>query len=553
MDNLLQKLMLGSSTAALMTALSLSSAQAQNEIEQVVVSASRITIAGYTQPTPVTVVGAAQLERNAFSNIADAVRELPQVNSPPSGSGINNGGAISGTEGQEQLNLRSLGITRTLILFDGQRMVSSVFTGGVDINTLPSGVIARVDVVTGGASAAWGSDAVSGVVNFVINKDFDGLKGNAGFSDTTDGKFRGWNATVVWGGDVFGDRGHLLFAVDYAAHPDVLFQGAKNWFRGAKFVNNPAYVPGNGQPNLIVANNVGLGNATQGGIIVSSPAVTAANSPSGVATAANALRGIQFTGMNGDPQKVDFGNLTNGVLSNGGSQTSLSAEDNYDVFAPVSTRYTAFAYGRYKLSATMVASLQLNYGYANAKGYTQPALQTALVIKSDNAFIPASVKLAMTTNGITSFTMGKILDNNLPHNVKPEDYFMTAEASLGPSTATNQRQMMRGVFTLAGTVGDNWSWTAFYQHGMSRLWNYAWGDPILANLALSEDAVTVTTANRGTSGIALGAIACRSTLTAPTNGCIPMNPFGNLNTSSEAINYIAPARAMHQNQQMNQD
>src|SRR3954462_1913297 len=119
MDNLLRKLMLGGSTSALVAAMSIAGAQAQgdSDIEQVVVSASRITIAGYTQPTPVTVVGTAQLEKNAFANIADAVRALPQVNSPPTSNGLNNGGAISGNEGLNLLNLRNMGITRTLILF----------------------------------------------------------------------------------------------------------------------------------------------------------------------------------------------------------------------------------------------------------------------------------------------------------------------------------------------------------------------------------------------------------------------------------------------------
>jgi iron complex outermembrane recepter protein len=173
MDNLLQKLMLSGSTAALVAAASLTGAQAQggDDIEQVVVSASRITIAGYTQPTPVTVVGAAQLEKDAFSNITDAVRQLPSVTAPPSSNGNQNGGGFSGTEGVDILNLRNLGITRTLVLFDSQRVVQSNITGGVDVSTLPSAIISRVDVVTGGASAAWGSDAVAGVVNFVLNKN----------------------------------------------------------------------------------------------------------------------------------------------------------------------------------------------------------------------------------------------------------------------------------------------------------------------------------------------------------------------------------------------
>src|SRR6266550_3547203 len=125
MNQLLQKLMLGGSAAALSAALPFSAAHAQNnnDIEQVVVSASRITIAGYTQPTPVTVVGAAQLEQDAFANIQDSVRQLPQVASPPSSFGTSQAGAAGGNQGANLINLRGLGATRTLVLFDSQRVV----------------------------------------------------------------------------------------------------------------------------------------------------------------------------------------------------------------------------------------------------------------------------------------------------------------------------------------------------------------------------------------------------------------------------------------------
>src|SRR3984957_13924756 len=163
MNNLLQKLMLGGSSVALLASMPIASALAQgDDIEQVVVSASRITIAGYTAPTPVTVVGAAQLESDAYANIQDAVRNLPQVQSPPASFGASEGGGSPGTAGLNLVNLRNLGSTRTLILFDSQRVVVSNLTGGVDVSTLPSAVISRVDIVTGGASAAWGSGAGAG-------------------------------------------------------------------------------------------------------------------------------------------------------------------------------------------------------------------------------------------------------------------------------------------------------------------------------------------------------------------------------------------------------
>src|ERR1700733_15111083 len=212
MDKLTKKLMLGGSTAALMAATPIAGAMAQdsNDIEQVLGSASRVTIAGYTQPTPVTVVGAAELEKDAFSNITDAVRELPQITAPPSSYSTNAGGGGPGTAGENLLNLRNLGVTRTLVLFDGQRVVSSNISGGVDIGTLPSALIQRVDVVTGGASAAWGSDAVAGVVNFVLNKNFDGFKANLQGGDAYNGLNRTMAGPFALGGGLFCGRGHFV-------------------------------------------------------------------------------------------------------------------------------------------------------------------------------------------------------------------------------------------------------------------------------------------------------------------------------------------------------
>src|SRR5215469_18801711 len=150
MNNLVQKLMLGCSATAMITLMT-HSAQAQQapdqaqpsteNVEQVTVSGSRITIGGYQAPTPVTTVDLEKLDSNAYANITDDIRQLPQVYSPPASYGVSQGAASPGTAGANLLNLRNLGINRTLVLFDGQRIVNSNLTGGVDITTLPSTVI----------------------------------------------------------------------------------------------------------------------------------------------------------------------------------------------------------------------------------------------------------------------------------------------------------------------------------------------------------------------------------------------------------------------------
>ncbi|MGH9485438.1 MAG: TonB-dependent receptor domain-containing protein, partial [Terriglobales bacterium] len=503
---------------------------------------------------PVTVVGAAQLEKDAYANIEDAVRNLPQVQSPPASYGASQGGGSPGTAGLSLVNLRNLGLTRTLILFDSQRVVVSNITGGVDIGTLPSALISRVDIVTGGASAAWGSDAVAGVVNFVLNKNFTGFKASIEAGDTYNGLNRTLNMNAAWGGDFDGGRGHLELAVTTRMRPDTTLLTAENWYRGAYWVSNPAYVAGSGQPQLIVANNVGLASGNTGGIIQSSPAVTAANSPSGVATTANALRGIEFVGA-GIPQIVNFGNLTKGTISNGGSLDDSSGMAPWQTIATKDSAYTFFGFGRYRLTDTIQASLQLNYSYFTGEGDAQSFQQlgagTGFLVQSDNAFIPASVKATIAATGITSFRLGIINGNNFPPvGATGSQYSHYAATGIAPALTQNRRELGRAVFTLEGTIGDNWSWNTYYEHSEVRFWAHLLGDEIEANQNAAYDSVTVTTANRGASSLALGSIVCRSSLPGATPvtfggnhvpaqaGCVPADPFGNGVLSNAAVQYI---------------
>src|ERR1700679_3454681 len=130
-----------------------------------------------------------------------AIRNLPSVASPPASESYDTGGVSAGQEGENILNLRNLGILRTLVLFDGQRVVQSNITGGVDMGRNPRTLVQRIDIVTGGASATWGSDAVAGVVNLVLNKNFDGFKANIEGSDSYNDLYRTVTLQSAWGSD----------------------------------------------------------------------------------------------------------------------------------------------------------------------------------------------------------------------------------------------------------------------------------------------------------------------------------------------------------------
>ena len=186
MENLFQKLMLGGSTAALFAAMPVTAfAQGSSDIEQVVVSASRIQIAGYQQPTPVSVIGATALLEAANADIGDTLRQMPSMGNSATPEKGSSGNASNSTAlGISGVNLRNLGSARTLVLFDGQRVVGSALTRGVDLSIIPSSIVQRVDVVTEGASAAWGSDAISGVINIDRQQELQRPEGLASTSRT---------------------------------------------------------------------------------------------------------------------------------------------------------------------------------------------------------------------------------------------------------------------------------------------------------------------------------------------------------------------------------
>jgi iron complex outermembrane receptor protein len=508
--------------------------------EQVIVSASRISIAGYQQPTPVTVISADQLRRDAYTDIGDAIRQLPAfgASSSPNNTVAANF-IVSGTPGIDVVNLRNLGVLRTLVLFNGQRVVASALSGGVDLSTMPTSLVQRVDVVTGGASAAWGSDAVAGVVNVILNRNFDGLAANIEGGDSWENDHRSYKGELSYGADFDGDRGHLIGSIAYANSPDALFVSERSWYKNTKLVNNPAYAPGNGQPQYIHADNVGMSQATQGGLITASPANAAGAN-------ANALRGIQFVGPSGTPAPFNFGNIS-GVYSNGGS--GEGAEGDLDhLTIPIRT-FTFFGYGSYKLTSDVSVSVELNYGKSFSENNSYAANKYGTVtIQRDNAYLNPAIGSQMDALGITSFSLGTSNLNNIGSNgANLIGNSLSAESqSLGIPVSTNRRQLFRGVFNFDGSLGGSWSWNAYYQHGESRVHTVVINNVYTPNYNLAIDAVRVTQANVGASGLPIGSIVCRSSLTDAANGCQPLDLFGDGVASPAAIAYInGPARSGH--------
>ena len=209
--------------------------------EEIRITGSRIITTNLKSPTPVTAVSAAELAKTTPSDIPDALNKLPQLiggNTPRSqGNGSFNNGANT-------LSLRNFGPQRTLILLDGHRVPPTNQNGTVDIDTLPQMMVNRVEIVTGGASAIYGSDAVAGVVNFILDKKFTGLlvKADVGESKYGDGKELQLGA--AWGTDLFGGRGHFETSARYRRQARIPMNARPYGANGQAWL-----LTGNGKPN----------------------------------------------------------------------------------------------------------------------------------------------------------------------------------------------------------------------------------------------------------------------------------------------------------------
>lgn len=281
-------------------------------------------------------------------------------------------------------------------------------------------------------------------------------------------------------------------------------------------MENPAYTAANGEPQYVHVNNIGLSQATTGGLIVSGP-----------------LKGIQFVGPNATPIPFDFGQVS-GPLSYGGDAEQFTAT-LHNLAIPFEAT-TAFGYGSYEFADWLKASVQLNYGETRSHNSSPPVTRFGNVnIRADNAFLPQSIRTQMANLGLATIPVGTTNLNNLEMD---EDYsFDRIEGrTVAIPTAITKRRLKRGVLSLYGDLGGDWSWNAYYQHGEVRVRQDVINNLIPGNYDRAVDAVVASAGNAA--GIAPGTIVCRSTLTNPGNGCSPLNIFGTGVASAAAIGYV---------------
>jgi outer membrane receptor protein involved in Fe transport len=474
------------STGGAPYALAQTSSASEQSVTEVVVTGSRIVSNGFAAPTPVTVLSESDLKARAPGGVPDALRQLPQFRNSAGSAQSSTVRADAPNQGSF-LNLRNLGTQRSLILLDSTRIPPTSFTGGVDLNTLPQALISRVEVVTGGASAAYGSDAVVGAVNLILDKKFTGLKGAAqgGVSHYGDAKSVRFSLA---GGRAFADgRGHVEGSVEHFKQDGVPGRdrphGTELWGQsGAGTAANPFVFQPNTKYTVM----------TFGGLIRNGPLANFEFRPDGTIT--------PFT----------LGTPT------GSSTLMVGGSGAYYLNSSASTALrTDQAFGRvsYDVTPDVNAFLQVSWAESLNRAFNTPDFHFApaagqLEIFRDNAFLRPDIVARM--GATQSFIMGR-LGIDTPVSVQ---------------NVLNSSIMLNAGLT--GSIGK-WNWDASYVHGESKVRSKV-NETYNQRLYAALDAVRDPSGN----------IVCRVALTNPGRypGCAPLNYFGVGAPSQAALDYI---------------
>lgn len=197
---------------------------ASDDEPNIVVTGSRIARdPNIGSPAPILSVGAEQLQQAGTSDVVDTLRDIPALSTSTSSEGSIDG-VFAEEVGQSILNLRGLGANRTLVLVNGRRHVSGVAgEQAVDVNSIPTALIERVETLTGGASSIYGADAVTGVVNFVLKDDFEGIQGNVQTGLSAEGDSWRINADLTWGTNFADGRGNFVISAEFARGDELQF------------------------------------------------------------------------------------------------------------------------------------------------------------------------------------------------------------------------------------------------------------------------------------------------------------------------------------------
>ena len=496
----------------------------------IVVPASRIQRSGFTAPTPTTIIGAGAIANRAATNLGTVLNETPQFKATVNPATTAPRAIFPGAY---YADLRGLGVSRTLVLVDKNRFVPQITTGlpnyAVDLNQVPTLLLDRVEIVTGGASAQWGSDAVAGVVNLILKKNYEGLEATAQYGMADAGDYKEYRAGLLYGVKL-GERTHLEVAGDYVRNRGVGDVYTRDWGKkGYTLIANPCRVAAGATApatancqagdsalaaNLILPDGR-YSTSTNGGLIYNTTG------------AAAQLRGITIN-PDGSLGRFQYGNYVGSqFMQGGGSNQGLNFNTGVDIIPPV-TRAIGYARLAHELSDTFQIYAEGSYSRSVGHNQTLPArndLSTGTPITinvATNPFIPAALRAeinrlnalpANANNQITSFNVGR------------------NSVDLGYQYSTVKNLTYRGVGGFSGKIGT-WKLDGAVTYGKNRYLQAVANDRIVARFNFAANAVT----GPGGSPVCAATVAGAS-FNAAAAGCVPLNPFGD-GSARSAHDYV---------------
>ena len=462
------------------------------EIEEVFVTGSRIARKEFSSNAPVATIGSEQIELTNTINTESLLNTLPQA-VPGLDRTSNNPG-----NGTATINLRGLGANRTLVLINGTRAVPTSQGGVVDINTIPNALIADVEVLTGGASAVYGSDAVAGVVNFILKDDFEGAQANVSHELTQEGDAGITSADITLGTNFADDRGNIVFNFSVAERDD-LFQGDRDFSFFAQFDDTDA----NGNPILIDGGSSGIPGTSifAGGFGTFSP---------------------DSFGVTFDPD----GSIR---------PFQLGEQNDFYNYAPVNyiqlpqTRYQSTAMGSFEITDNHEVYGRAQYTYSNVPQQLAPTpiFQTSQFTLDGSPFLtPQAQQVISDALGDGVDTDGDGIDDTATA------FLRRRLEEVGPRVADSTFTAFQVQAGARGNISSSWNYDLYVQRGnvvdssiqLGNVNRDRFDQALLLDLS---DPTGRTCANTSTNG--------------STVGCAPLNIFGEGNISPQAAAFLRTA------------
>lgn len=474
-----------SSIVAALSVSSFSAYSAENEedsVERIEITGSRILREGAIAPSPVTVISGEDLLKTGAISIGEALNDLPSLASTMS---LASGGEFIGTAGLNLLDLRGMGTARTLVLVDGKRHVSSnPGTAAVDTNTIPTSWVERVEIITGGASAIYGADAVTGVVNFVLKKNINGLDVSLTKGFAEEGPYDNDKLTLSYGRDFADGKGNFGIAVSHFQQDGMNAKDRKQTATPTAEVRNPNNTgPEDGIPDEIwIPDAAWYDDSTAGNFYTYD---------------GDGPHWFIFN-PDGSVRQQQLGTTYNwGRCSGECDQLDLT---RYVELQPTFSTFNIALKANYDISENANLYGDVKFVRAKADSIGQPSFfeyNNDHIIKRDNAYIHPTLAKVMDDAGLDQFRLHRFNED------------------IGRRFEQNTRETTRFVVGVEGDFGESWSYDAYALYGKTEREQVNVDNVIRERYFQSMDAVELED----------GTIGCRSD-EARDAGCIPTTLFG---------------------------